>query len=264
MGTETGSGYMGTLKMLSLFSGIGGIDLAAEWAGIETVAFCEIDPFCQKVLKKHWPDVPIFSDIKQLRGEDVGAVDIVAGGFPCQPYSLAGKRKGKEDERDLWPEMLRIIQELRPGWVLGENVPGLLSDDGGKRLSEIIQEMGEKNYETRVIVSPAGNYGTAFEGKRVFIIAKAEGSGHTWGTGEKLREFERKLVEEEQRRDEAWGKVERCVVQTIRYQKTLPGDLRINYGIPDWVDRIRALGNTVVPQQAYPVFKAIAEIEAVS
>lgn len=90
------------LKMLDLFSGIGGFSLAADWTGgIETVAFCEIEPYCQKVLKKHWPDVPIFSDIKKLKGEQIGSVDIVCGGFPCQPFSVAGKRRAQDDDRHL-------------------------------------------------------------------------------------------------------------------------------------------------------------------
>ena len=104
---------------LDLFSGIGGFALAAKWAGYETIQFVEIDPFCHKVLKKHWPDVPIHSDIKTF---DVtkynGSIDLITGGFPCQPYSVAGKRLGKADDRALWPEMLRIISEIRPAWVI--------------------------------------------------------------------------------------------------------------------------------------------------
>lgn len=116
------------LKMLDLFSGIGGFSLAASWTNqIKTVAFCEIDPFCQKVLKKHWPDVPIFDDITRLRGDDIGTADIITGGFPCQPFSCAGQRKGKADDRYLWPEMLRVITELRPTWIIGENVAGINS-----------------------------------------------------------------------------------------------------------------------------------------
>ena len=247
--------------MLSLFSGIGGIDLAAEWAGIETVAFCEIEPFCQKVLKKHWPNVPIFPDIKELRGEDVGAVDIVAGGFPCQPYSVAGKQKGEDDKRDMWPEMFRVVQEARPVWVVGENVPGILSGNGGQRISEIRAELEREGYKTRIIVSPAANYGAPFEGKRVFIIATTKSSRYGRCPSKKCRELERKLVENKQEGHKTWGETERCIIHFVRHQETLPDYLRGNYGLPDWVDRIKSLGNAVVPQQIYPIFKAIVEIE---
>jgi DNA (cytosine-5)-methyltransferase 1 len=114
------------LKVLDLFSGIGGFSLGLErTGGFETVAFCEIDPFCQKVLKKHWPDVPIYNDVRTLDYD--GAVDVITGGFPCQPYSLAGKRKGETDDRDLWPAMLSVIDDYRPSWVIGENTFGFIS-----------------------------------------------------------------------------------------------------------------------------------------
>ncbi|MDQ0268689.1 hypothetical protein J2S17_000558 [Cytobacillus purgationiresistens] len=119
------------MKSIELFAGIGGIALAAEWAGIETVAFCEREPFCQRVLNKHWPSVPIFDDVCTLnkqtleeRGIDVGAIDIISGGYPCQPFSSPGNRKGEEDDRHLWPEVKRLLQEIRPNWFVGENVAG--------------------------------------------------------------------------------------------------------------------------------------------
>ena len=116
------------MKILDLFSGIGGFSLAADWLGWETVAFCEQDKFCQKVLAKHWPNIPIFDDIKKLKGDQFnGAIDMVVGGFPCQPWSTAGKRKGSDDHRHLWPEMLRVIKEVRPRWVIGENVAGIVN-----------------------------------------------------------------------------------------------------------------------------------------
>lgn len=113
--------------MLDLFSGIGGFSLAARWTGrIDTAALCEIDPYCQKVLQKNFPGVPIHGDIRKLKGSDIGPVDIICGGFPCQPFSVAGKQRGTEDDRHLWPEMLRIVSDVRPTWVVGENVDGLV------------------------------------------------------------------------------------------------------------------------------------------
>lgn len=123
---EEVGGAMQKLKVLDLFSGIGGFSLGLErTGGFETVAFCEIEPFCQKVLKKHWPEVPIFEDVRTLNYE--GSVDVVCGGFPCQPFSNAGERRGTKDDRHLWPAMLNLVETYRPAWVIGENVAGLTS-----------------------------------------------------------------------------------------------------------------------------------------
>jgi len=250
------------MKMLDLFSGIGGFSLAADWTdNIETVAFCEIDNFCQKILRKHWPDVPIYSDIKDLRGDEIGKVDIISGGFPCQPFSCAGRKKGVSDERYLWPEMLRIIREVRPGWVVGENVAGLLQDNNGKTIKRIKESLDNENYETRIVLLPASNYGASFEGKRLFIIATAKGSRRRRWSGKNGVKQGGRMVQEEQRWHPVWGETERRIIHAIRHQKTLPGDLRGNYGLSHWMDRIKSLGNAVVPQQVYPILKAITEIE---
>lgn len=171
------------MRMLDLFSGIGGISLAAEWAGIETVAFCEIEPFPQKVLKKHWPNVPIYDDVRTLTKERLEAdgitpIDIVCGGFPCQPYSIAGKRKGKEDDRDLWPEMFRVIQEIHPSWVVGENVANFVNMELERTLSDLESE----GYETQTFIIPACAVNAPHKRDRTIILAhtdsvRVEGSG---------------------------------------------------------------------------------------
>jgi len=242
---------------VSLFSGIGGLDLAAEWAGFETVLFCERDPYCQKVLAKHWPGVPIIDDIRSVTRDSYrGPIDVISGGFPCQPHSLAGKRKGNDDERFLWPEMLRAIRELTPAWVIAENVPGIISDGTADRACGELESQG---YEVVPVVSPAFAYGAGFEGYRIFLIASSEGCGHGRLPGEKCRKPLRELVEDKLEGYTSWGEAERRIVQNIRRKETLPADIRGDYGFSDWVDRLRALGNSVVPQQAYPIFKAIRE-----
>jgi len=166
--------------MLDLFSGIGGMSLAADWAGIETVAFCEIESYCQKVLRKHWPHIPIYDDVRQLTRErlekdgvidDEQTIDIVAGGYPCQPFSVAGKRRGKEDDRNLWPEMFRLVRELRPTWVVGENVAGHVS----LGLDDALSDLESEGYKTRAFVIPACAVGAPHRRDRVFIVAYSEG-----------------------------------------------------------------------------------------
>jgi len=156
--------------MLDLFSGIGGFSLAASWTGqIETVSFCEIEPYCQKVLNKHWPDVPIYPDIKELKGEDIGPVDIVCGGFPCQPFSCAGKRRGKEDDRHLWPEMFRVIQETKPTWVVGENVAGFRN----MALDDALADLEGERYEVQTFIIPALSVGAPHLRERIWIMANS-------------------------------------------------------------------------------------------
>ena len=162
----------------SLFSGIGGFDLAAEWMGWENVFHCERDEFCSRVLKYHFPRSISYGDIKQTdfsvhRGE----IDIISGGFPCQPYSGAGKRLGKEDDRHLWPEMLRAIREIAPRFVVGENVRGLLNWNGGVVLDEIYADLEAEGYEVGTFVLPAVGINAPHRRERVWIIAHRADAG---------------------------------------------------------------------------------------
>src|SRR5579859_5694725 len=154
------------MRMLSLFSGIGGLDLAAEWAGMEIVGQVEIDPFCQAVLAKHWPDVPRKADIYDVVGDEFGTIDIVAGGFPCQPFSVAGKRRGKADDRYLWPEMFRVITAARPAWVCGENVPALV----GMALDDVCADLESAGYSCWPVLIPACAVGAPHLRERLFIV----------------------------------------------------------------------------------------------
>lgn len=139
------------MKHLDLFSGIGGFALAARNVGWQTVAFCEPDEFCQAVLRKHWPGVPIHPDVRELKADAVGPVDIITGGYPCQPFSLAGKRAGADDDRHLWPAMHRIVEALRPTWVLGENVAGHIS----MGLDDVLSDLERSGYACRTFAIPA-------------------------------------------------------------------------------------------------------------
>lgn len=157
----------------SLFSGIGGFDLAAEWMGWENVFHCEINKFCQKILKQHWPDTKLYEDITTTDfTEWKGRCDIVTGGFPCQPYSQAGKRKGKADDRHLWPQMLRAIGEIQPTWVVGENVPGLLNWQRGMVLAEIKADLETSGFEVfPPVILPACSLQAPHRRDRFWLVA---------------------------------------------------------------------------------------------
>ena len=246
-----------------MFSGIGGIDLAAEWAGFEVVGQVEWDEFCRQVLEKHWPDVPKWRDIceftgEQFRGETgIQKPDLISGGFPCQPYSIAGERKGEKDDRHLWPEMFRVISELRPTWVLGENVAHFKN----MGLDQALSDLEGEGYATRTFDIPAMAVDAEHKRHRLFIVAHA-GSFGSRGRGKtQCGAEQRDLVQGKQKRREVWSETARRIIRSLSTQKTLPRYLRSDYGFSDWVDRVKSLGNAVVPQQVYPILKAIALIE---
>lgn len=169
------------MRHLSLFSGILGIDLAGQWAGMESVAFCEREPFPRKVIAKHYPGRPIYEDVctltrEVLEQDDIigpsRTIDIISAGYPCQPFSHAGKRRGKEDDRHLWPEVARLLREIRPRWFVGENVAGHIT----LGLDDVLAELEGIGYEAQAFVIPAAAVGAAHRRDRVFIVAYANGA----------------------------------------------------------------------------------------
>ena len=177
---------------LSLFSGIGGLDLAAEWAGFTTVAQCEWADYPTKILERHWPDVPRWRDIKTLNEESffqrtgLRTVDIISGGFPCQPFSLAGKQRGEEDDRYLWPEMLRVIREIAPAWVLGENVPGIIN----LALDTVLSDLESEGYASQTFVIPACGVDAPHKRERICILAHAIDGGSAMRRHRELQDAE--------------------------------------------------------------------------
>ena len=248
---------MKELTHLSLFSGIGGLDLAAEWAGIKTVGQCEWADYPTKVLEKHWPDVPRWRDIHTLTGDDFYArtglrtVDIISGGFPCQPFSVAGKRRVKEDDRYLWPEMLRVIREVQPRWVVGENVAGVVRS----ALDEILSSLEAVEYSTRAYSITCRDVGGVFRGERIAIVAASNNRGAPvcWN-----KEFQADEEADRSRNYHGGGAPE---LDGRQWREIESHPFGVANGIPHRVDRLTCLGNAVVPQQFYPVFKAIADIE---
>lgn len=162
------------MQIVDLFSGVGGFSLAGSWIGWETVQFVEIDKFCQSKLIKHWPEVPIHSDIKTYGIEELKKTKwnpciptIITGGFPCQPFSVAGKQKGKTDDRFLWPQMLRVVREVQPAWIVGENVPGIIRME----LENICLALESEGYEVQPFIIPSASIGSWDKRDRVWIIA---------------------------------------------------------------------------------------------
>ena len=244
---------MRELTHLSLFSGIGGLDLAAEAAGFRTVGQCEAAEFQTAILERHWTNIPRWKDIRELTGagfyERTGrrTVDVVSGGFPCQPFSVAGNRRGKADDRYLWPEMLRVIRELRPTWVVGENVAGIVR----MALDTVLADLESEDYSCRAFVFPAAAVGAPHRRDRVAICAYTDRNGRT--------------------ADEHHGESEGLPVSDHAALSVRGGVLwnpecgldRVVDGVPGKLDkaRVQSLGNAVVPAQFYPIFKAIADIE---
>ena len=170
----------------SLFSGIGGFDLAAEWMGWQNIFHCEIGEFPRKILKHHFPNSICYEDIKKTDfTKHRGQIDIISGGFPCQPYSNAGKRRGKEDDRHLWPEMCRVIREIQPRFVVGENVAGLLSWNNGMVFHEIITDLENEGYETQAFLIPACATNAPHRRDRIWFVAHSVNCGYSAERGKK-------------------------------------------------------------------------------
>lgn len=181
------------MNVLDLFSGIGGFALGLERAGFHTSAFCEIEPYCRAVLRKHWPETPIYDDVRALTASTLSRdgieVDVICGGFPCQPWSLAGQRKGRDDDRDLWPEMLRIIRDCSPRWVIGENVPGL-DDKRFMALDGVLSDLENAGYEARPFEIPACAVDAPHKRARLFIVANASSERRQQDAGSASRHEE--------------------------------------------------------------------------
>ena len=259
----------------SLFAGIGGIDIGLERAGWECKWQVENDDFCNRVLKKHWPNVKRYGDIKKTNFRKLEKVDMLAGGFPCQPVSHAGKRKGDKDERWLWPEFLRAICEIKPGWVLVENVPGLRSADSGRLFGDILRDLASQGYDAEWCDLRASDFGALHKRERVFIVAYSKEFGWvqrrqdlscdkehiiTDDWEERIQRF----VQEKIRRGEgfSWCKDVRRV-EVLQGRQDIPEPLFCGTrdGILDWTHRIGAIGNAVVPDCAEFIGKAIIKLE---
>jgi len=166
------------MNHLDLFSGIGGFSLALEKVGFKTIAFCEREKYCRLLLQKHWKGVKIYDDIKKMEGKDIKEpVDILTGGFPCQPYSVAGKQKGTDDDRYLWPEMFRVIKEVRPTWIIAENVRGLINIQDGMVFETVCSDLESEGFEIQPFIIPAAGVGAPHKRERVWIVGYSKYNG---------------------------------------------------------------------------------------
>lgn len=290
------------MKHLGLFEGIGGFSLAARWAGWETVAWCEINPFCQKVLKYHFPRAEGFTDIKQTDFTKYkNAVDVATGGFPCQPWSTSGEQKGEQDERHLFPEMFRAIREIEPRWIVAENVYGLATEKFRSTLNNIYTSLESIGYETLPpLILPVSAVDAPHERYRVWIIAHADSlPGSDKGPGQdrsKKKKGEgqwnkwKRFRSEFKRISEAgiitdatgsgwvsWdeGSEPEQLTQSIPDWRGFPTQSPVclrNDGISSRLDgitfpklrreSIKAGGNAIAPKLCLDIFKAINEYEA--
>ncbi|PWV47062.1 DNA cytosine methyltransferase [Chitinophaga sp. S165] len=285
----------------SVFSGLGGFDLAAQWMGWRNQFYCELDPFCRRILKYYWPDAEENTDIKEFNAVKFrGMVDVLTGGFPCQPFSLAGQKKGTADNRYLWPEMLRIIRQLQPRWVVAENVPGLLNWRRGLVFQQVQADLENSGYQVAPVVLPACAVGAPHLRYRIWFVAYAYKFGQlghqeptqgfnvvdwrhafsninvdgarrqatdTYGEGLQRPPSERPSP---QAGRSGWG-------DPVRTWDSWPTQSPVcsrDDGIPRDLDAItfsawrtqsiHALGNAIVPQVAYQIFRSIEAIEKIT
>jgi DNA (cytosine-5)-methyltransferase 1 len=298
------------LRHASLFTGIGGFDLAASWMGWENVFQCEIDPFCQKLLQYWFPEIELFSDIKTSNFTNYhGKIDVISGGFPCQPFSVAGKQKGTNDNRYLWPEMLRVLREVNPQWVVIENVCGLLALQSGMVFERVYADLENAGYKVQPYIIPACAVGAPHRRDRVWIVAHAN-VVYAAVTDTSTKGLEREINCRKQKRkgnkDKFWSNITGFSREIAAYiesqsagklqnknctQGTHGSDelFRKQHPIPNWDnfpaqspvcigndglpgeladisfskwrnESIKALGNAIVPQVAYQIFKAIETV----
>jgi DNA (cytosine-5)-methyltransferase 1 len=275
----------GTLKVLDLFSGIGGFSLGLERAGMETVAFCEIEDYPCKVLAKHWPEVPIYNDVREVTGEQLRTdgitVDVITGGFPCQDISVAGKQAGIEGERSgLWSEVARLIDEIQPRYAIMENVTALISGDRGRWFGRVLGDLAEIGYDAEWHCIPASELGAHHQRDRVWIVAYPNASSSMERTKQK-RQLERS--ENDSRvctsqptspfKDELLADPDSPQRERVRQPigilakyadfsrpslwKAEPDVGRVANGVPSRSHRLKALGNAVVPQIPELIGRAI-------
>lgn len=274
----------------SLFSGIGGFDLAAEWAGWTNAFNCEIDPFCRKVLKYHFPNAEQYEDI---RTTDFTVwkdrIDVLTGGFPCQPFSLAGKRRGTEDYRYLWPAMLDVIRTVRPRWVVGENVYGIVNWSEGMVFEQVCADLEAAGYEVQPYIIPACGVGAPHRRDRCWFVAHRTDAG-----AEAMREREdgfyavgivaysdRQRCEECNASCQSWHTQGRTIQEGDAKRRIpdwngfptqppvcggddgFPGEL-VGIAFPRWRrEAVKACGNAIVPQVALHIFETINEYEKI-
>ena len=250
------------MRMLDLCSGIGGFSLPAEILGIETVAFCEIDDECLRVLNKHWPKTPKHKDIKTLKGDEYGKIDIITGGYPCQPFSVAGNQKAQEDDRHIWPELFRIVKQCRPTWCVFENVLGHIK----LGLDEVLNDLESQGYSTTALNIPALAGGANHNRGRVFVVAHSPSNGRNAskesGSDGKANEYSEKREEENSNNERL-----SCLRFGVEWEGNpqwrrgaKPPPLRVDDELPRRMDRNRMLGNSVDPKIVYEILKVIVNL----
>lgn len=269
------------MKHLDLFSGIGGFALAASrvWGDEhEIVAFCEIDTFCQKRLAKNFPNTRIYEDIRTLSGFDFRGIDLLTGGFPCQPYSVAGKQRGAEDDRALWSEMFRIITEARPRWVIGENVAGIIK----LALDSVLSDLESAGYTVQTLSIPACAVGAKHRRQRIWIVAHTDREREQQPQGA-FRKVRRRAVNSSavsapdtesaigSNTVLSWDGRERFAGShnVGTWHEVAARFCRMDDGLSPWIyrhrqQRLKALGNAIVPQVAEEIFRAIKQVEHLS